>query len=98
MLDPIRPMVAGLDGSTAESGPAWNWRDLLREHGVPALVGLLAVGLITAVMMMFSVYFVRDHLIFFYLFPIAGIAMYYSSTPALLTSIIAAIGAAYFLF
>lgn len=49
-------------------------------------------------MMAFSDYFVKDHLIFIYLLPIAGIAMYFGSTPALVMSFISVIGTAYFLF
>ncbi|HXF87268.1 MAG TPA: DUF4118 domain-containing protein [Xanthobacteraceae bacterium] len=72
--------------------------DFLREHGIPALIGLFAVIVVTAIMMAYSEYFVRDHLIFFYLLPVAGIAMIFSSTPAVVTSIIAVFGAAFFLF
>jgi two-component system sensor histidine kinase KdpD len=70
----------------------------LKEHGLPALVGLTTVVVVTAIMMAYSDYFVRDHLIFFYLLPIAGIAMIFSSTPAVITSTIAVFGAAFFLF
>src|SRR5262245_35374031 len=71
---------------------------LLKEHGVPILIGLVVVAAITAIMMMFGDYFVREHLVFFYLFPIAAIAMCYSSAPALVISIATAVSAAYFLF
>ncbi len=49
-------------------------------------------------MMTLSDYFVKDHLIFFYLLPITGIAMYFSSTPAVVASITSVAGTAYFLF
>ena len=70
----------------------------LKEHGIPALLGLMAVIAITAIMMTLREYFVKDHLIFFYLLPITGIAMYFSSTPAVVALITSVIGAAYFLF
>lgn len=54
--------------------------------------------MITAIMMLLSDYFLRDHLIFFYLLPITGIAMYFSSTPAVVASITSVVGTAYFLF
>lgn len=71
---------------------------LLKEHGIPALIGLIAVIAITVIMTALSDYFVKEHLIFFYLLPITGIAMYFSSTPAVVALITSAIGAAYFLF
>ena len=49
-------------------------------------------------MMTLSDFFVSDHLIFIYLLPITGIAMYFSSTPAVVTSIISVAGTSYFLF
>src|SRR5262249_14370486 len=69
-------------------------RDFFFEHGIPTAIGLATVGVTTGIMILFGDYFVRDHLIFFYLFPIAGIAMYFSSTPALVTSLGSAIAAA----
>jgi K+-sensing histidine kinase KdpD len=68
------------------------------EHGIPVLIGLGTVAVITSIMMMFSQFFVSDHLIFVYLLPIAGIAMYFSSTPAVVTMIVSVFGTAYFLF
>ena len=58
----------------------------------------MAVIAITAIMTTLSEYFVKDHLIFFYLLPITGIAMYFSSTPAVVALIMSVIGTAYFLF
>jgi two-component system sensor histidine kinase KdpD len=91
-ISPVR------SGGPAETGADGSGRAFLKEHGIPALIGFLAVVVVTAIMMTYSEYFGRDHLIFFYLLPIAGIAMIFSSTPAVVTSIIAVIGAAYFLF
>jgi K+-sensing histidine kinase KdpD len=70
-------------------------RELLKEHGLATLIGLITVVIITLIMTAVGDYFVRDHLIFFYLFPITGIAMYFSSTPALVTSLGSAIAAAW---
>lgn len=70
-------------------------RESIREHGLATLIGLVTVTIITLIMIAVGDYFVRDHLIFFYLFPITGIAMYFSSTPALVTSLGSAIAAAY---
>ena len=98
MNDQVRPLSANASSSDAGVGNSRNSRELIKEHGVPALIGLVTVIVITAIMMTFDVYFVKDHLIFFYLFPITGIAMYYNSTPALVTSFISSLGTAYFLF
>jgi K+-sensing histidine kinase KdpD len=59
---------------------------------------LISIAVITAIMMTLSDYFVRDHLIFFYLLPITGIAMYFSSTPAVVALITSVAGTTYFLF
>ena len=62
------------------------------------MLGLIAVAVITAVMMAAKDHFVNDHLIFIYLLPITGIAMYFGSAPALVASFVSVVGAAYFLF
>lgn len=98
MLDPVRPSVASAPSVSRETGNGSRRNTVFVEHVIPTLIGLVAVGLITTIMMIFSAYFVSEHLIFFYLFPIAAIAMFYSSTPAFLTSIGSALGVAYFLF
>lgn len=97
MDDTSRILSEGGVGA-AGAGASRLWLDCLREHGVPALIGFVAVTIVTAIMMAYSEYFVRDHLIFFYLLPVAGIAMIFSSTPAVVTSVIAVFGAAFFLF
>jgi K+-sensing histidine kinase KdpD len=86
--------------STADSRDGNGGRALafFKEHGIPALLGLIPVIAITSIMMALSDYFVSDHLIFFYLLPITGIAMYFSSTPAVVALITSVIGTAYFLF
>jgi two-component system, OmpR family, sensor histidine kinase KdpD len=89
---------AGIDPADSRIGMRARALAFLKEHGVPALIGLTAVIAITAIMTTLSEYFVKDHLIFFYLLPITGIAMYFSSTPAVVALITSAIGAAYFLF
>jgi K+-sensing histidine kinase KdpD len=89
---------AGVDPADPKIGKSGRALAFLKEHGVPALIGLTAVIAITAIMMLLSDYFVKDHLIFFYLLPITGIAMYFSSTPAVVALITSVIGAAYFLF
>jgi K+-sensing histidine kinase KdpD len=70
----------------------------INEHGIPMLIGLFAVAAITATMMKFSQYFVSEHLIFVYLMPITAIAMYFSSTPAVITMIVSVTATSYFLF
>lgn len=99
MNNPVRAFVAvNVDSSDDKVSESGRGRVFLKEHGIPTLIGLIIVIVITAVMMAFGDYFVRDHLIFFYLYPITAIAMYYSSTPALVTSIISAFGTAFLLF
>lgn len=93
--EPVRPLLsAGDDPSAATVSDRWRIREFLKEHGIATLIGLVTVVAITAIMIFIGDYFVRDHLIFFYLFPITGIAMYFSSTPALVTSLGSAIAAA----
>jgi two-component system, OmpR family, sensor histidine kinase KdpD len=91
----IKAVVGSADPKIGNSGRA---RAFLKEHGIPTIVGLIAIAVITAIMMTLSDYFVKDHLIFFYLLPITGIAMYFSSTPAVVASITSVAGTAYFLF
>ena len=90
--------VFGVGSADAKVRARVRKRDYLKEHGIPVLIGLIAIVIVTAIMMTFSDHFIRDHLIYFYLFPITGIAIYYSSTPALLMSITAIVGTAYLLF
>ena len=87
--------IGSADPKIGKNGRA---RAFLKEHGIPTIIGLIAIAGITAIMMKLGDYFVRDHLIFFYLLPITGIAMYFSSTPAVVALITSVIGAAYFLF
>src|SRR5260221_8570749 len=70
----------------------------LKEHGIPVVIGLMVVIVITAIMISLGDFFVKDHLIFFYLLPITGIAMYFSSTPAVVALITIVVGTTYFLF
>lgn len=98
VVDDTSRIASGGGADSAEVGVNRRGFDFLKEHGAPALIGVFAVIVVTAIMMAYSEYFVRDHLIFFYLLPIAGIAMIFSSTPAVVTSIIAVFGAAFFLF
>ena len=99
MKAPVRAAVSVAIGSAdSKIGKNKRARFFLKEHGIPALIGLVAIVVITAIMMKMSDYFVRDHLIFFYLLPITGIAMYFSSTPAVVALITSVIGTAYFLF
>ena len=93
MNEPVRPLESGDSDVSARDGSLA--RDLLKEHGLATLIGLATVMVITLIMIAVGDYFVRDHLIFFYLFPITFIAMYFSSTPALVTSLGSAIAAAY---
>jgi K+-sensing histidine kinase KdpD len=96
MNEPVRPLLsADADPSAATAGDGWRIREFLKEHGIATLIGLATVIIITTIMIYVGDYFVRDHLIFFYLFPITGIAMYFSSTPALVTSLGSGIAAAY---
>lgn len=97
-MNDTRHISSGGGIGSPEAGVSSWWFDSLKEHGFPALIGVFAVIVVTAMMMAYGEYFVRDHLIFFYLLPIAGIAMIFSSTPAVVTSIIAVFGAAFFLF
>ena len=90
-----RPGIDPADLKIGKSGRALAY---LKEHGIPVLIGLTVVTAITAIMISLSDYFVKDHLIFFYLLPITGIAMYFSSTPAVVALITSVIGATYFLF
>jgi K+-sensing histidine kinase KdpD len=96
MLDPTHPGGAGAAPESTSHRLIPGGRRLVVEHGLPIAIGLVVVITITAVMA-YGDYFVRDHLIFFYLFPITWIAMYYGSTPALVTSFGSA-GAAAYLF
>ena len=93
MSERIQPSMS------ASGAPSIRYRQLvqeaIKEHGLATLIGLVTVTVITLIMIASGDYFVRDHLIFFYLFPITGIAMYFSSTPALVTSLGSAIAAAY---
>jgi len=89
---------ASVDPAEPKIGKSGRALAFLKEHGIPALIGLTAVIAITAIMMLLSDYFVKDHLIFFYLLPITGIAMYFSSTPAVVALITSVAGTAYFLF
>ncbi len=89
---------AGIDPADLKIGKSRGALAYFKEHGIPALIGLMTVMAITAVMTKLSDYFVKDHLIFFYLLPITGIAMYFSSTPAVVALITSVIGTAYFLF
>jgi len=93
MNEPVQPLVS--HGGEASIRHDSRIREMLREHGLATLIGLITVTAITLIMVASGDYFVRDHLIFFYLFPITGIAMYFSSTPALVTSLGSAIAAAY---
>jgi K+-sensing histidine kinase KdpD len=91
----VKDGIGAADPKIGKNGRAWA---LLKEHGIPALIGLTAIVVITAIMMTMRDYFIKDHLIFFYLLPITGIAMYFSSTPAVVAFITSVIGTAYFLF
>ncbi len=91
--EPVQPSLAA--GGDSERRNRLKIRDSIKEHGLATLIGLITVAVITLIMIAVGDYFVRDHLIFFYLFPITGIAMYFSSTPALVTSLGSAIAAAY---
>ena len=90
--EPVQPSPAASDSGRPSRLKV---RELIKEHGLATLIGLITVTIITLIMIAVGDYFVRDHLIFFYLFPITGIAMYFSSTPALVTSLGSAIAAAY---
>ena len=99
MKVPVRTSAkADVGSADLKIGKSGRARAFLKEHGIPTIVGLIAIAVITAIMMTLSDYFVKDHLIFFYLLPITGIAMYFSSTPAVVASITSVAGAAYFLF
>ena len=89
---------AGVDPADHRIGKSARALAYLKEHGIPALIGLMAVIVITVIMMTLRDYFVKDHLIFFYLLPITGIAMYFSSTPAVVALIVSVLGTTYFLF
>ena len=89
---------AGIDPADHRIGKSARTLAYLKEHGIPALIGLMAVIVITVIMMTLRDYFVKDHLIFFYLLPITGIAMYFSSTPAVVALIVSVLGTTYFLF
>jgi K+-sensing histidine kinase KdpD len=98
MNERFQPSSSKPSSVDANHGNHRFFRALVKDHAMPTLIGMVGVIAITAIMMVFSDYFVQDHLIFFYLFPIIGISMYYSSAPALVMSLGSAIGIAYFLF
>ena len=99
MNDPdLAALSFGVGSADAELSTRKHKHVFLKEHGRPTLIGLIAVIVVTVIMMAFSDHFVRGHLIFFYLFPITSISMYYSSTPALVTSIASVLGTSYLLF
>jgi hypothetical protein len=69
------PLSFGVDSADAELSTRKHKHAFLKEHGIPTLIGLITVIVVTVIMMAFSDHFVRDHLIFFYLFPITSISM-----------------------
>ena len=69
----------------------------IRRHLFPALLGVAAVAVITFVLIKYEQELPVTHLVFVYLLPIAVLATFFGSTPAVATALVSIVAADFFL-
>jgi len=89
MLAVLRARLRGLRSDGLPAGPP--------EFVLPVAVCLVAILLTTAALFAINTQFAAHHLVMGYLLPTIFVAVYYGSTPAVLTSFVCGLAAAYFL-